>query len=204
MKTIMKIFLQGLVIVVPLILTIYCFYWLCTSAEAILGEGIKWILPEGYYVPGLGMVAGAIAIFAVGILMSVWITRQIVHFGEDIIQSIPLVKTLYGSIKDLMSFFAVSGDQKKAMEQVVLVSLDGQTGQLLGFLTRDSLNDIYGAGEGDQKVAVYLPMSYQIGGFTVFVAKENVQPIDMKVEDAMRFAMTAGVSSNTKDSAAGA
>lgn len=200
MRLIAKTFVKGLVVVVPLVVTGYAFYWLGTTAESVLGGLLQRMLPEGYYLPGLGVLAGFGVIFGVGVLMSLWLTRKLVHLGEAILERIPLVKTLYGSVKDLMSFFAVEGEKKKAMDQVVIVNLGDPYPSLLGFLTREDLDEIIRDDSGEDLVAVYLPMSYQIGGFTVFVPRSSITETDLRVEDGMRFAMTAGVSSSSKAS----
>ena len=69
---------------------------------------------------------------------------------------------------------------------------------LLGFVTRSSFDDAPAIPGGDDRVAVYLPMSYQIGGFTVMVPRSSIADVDMSVEECLRFAMTAGVAENKK------
>jgi uncharacterized membrane protein len=64
--------------------------------------------------------------------------------------------------------------------------------RLIGFLTREKVPELQSVGEQD-RIAVYVPMIYQIGGFTLFVPRESVQPVDMNAEDAMRLELTAGL-----------
>ncbi len=192
MTTMAKTFFKGLAVIVPVAITAYVLYWLATSAEAALGPLIRRVLPDGAYMPGMGLVAGVVVILGVGVLMNVWVTQRLVQLGEQTLQKIPLVKTLYGSVKDLMSFFG--GDKKDGLNQVVLVKFGDPPAHLLGFVTRDELGRLAQHLPDDDMIAIYLPMSYQIGGYTVMVPRSSIIPVDMTVEQGMRFAVTAGVS----------
>ena len=66
--------------------------------------------------------------------------------------------------------------------------------RLIGFVTRDDLSTLPGGLGSKDEIAVYLPMSYQIGGYTVLIPRQNVEPINISMEDAFRFTVTAGVS----------
>ncbi|MBN1491059.1 MAG: DUF502 domain-containing protein, partial [Phycisphaerae bacterium] len=120
MKRVSRIFLQGLLALLPIALTLYIVYWLGSSAEALLGRGIRLIVPDRWYWPGMGLIAGFAAVFAVGVLTQAWIVRRLIQWGEALLNRIPLVKSLYSSVSDLMSFF--SGSDKQGLSQVVLVT----------------------------------------------------------------------------------
>jgi uncharacterized membrane protein len=191
MKALSRIFAQGLLAVLPVSITIYILYWLGWSAESLLGGLIQKVIPPERYWPGMGLVAAVLLIFAVGMVMNAWIIRTVFGWGEDLLNRIPLVKTLYGPMRDLLNFFSAS--DRKAMSQVVVVTLGETRVRLLGFVTRQTFTDLpRGVGEAED-VAVYLPMSYQLGGFTTIVPRSAIQPINMSLEAAMRFALTAGV-----------
>lgn len=192
MKKVGKLFLQGLMAILPIVLTLYVLYWLAASAENNLGGLIRLFIPDRWYVPGLGLAAGFLLILGVGILLRIWLFRKLFEWGEDLLEKLPLVKSFYGSIRDLMGFFDPS--KKKDFDKVVMVSLEGINARLIGFVTREDFQDLPEGIGKDQTVAVYLPMSYQMGGFTVFVPRERIEPVDMTIEEAMRFALTAAVS----------
>ncbi len=188
-----KILLQGLVAMLPALLTIYVLYWVVWSAETLLGSGIKVLLPEGWYIPGMGLLAGVAAIFLFGLALNAFLVRKVVDWAEAALNRIPLVKTLYGSVKDFIGFFAA----KKGGEfnQVVAVNLafGGTPMRLIGFVTRSDFAGLP-AGIGDTgEIAVYLPLSYQIGGFTVIVPRGAVRPIDISTQRAMGFVLTGGI-----------
>ena len=192
MKKLSGIFLKGLAAVLPIAITLYLLYWIGSSAESLLGGLLKQVMPERWYVPGMGLVAGGGLIFLLGILLNAYVVQTLWDWGERLLSRIPFVKTIYGATQDLMVFFA--NDQEQALGQVVTVPL-GDTGyRVVGFVTRQDLSTLPEGLGADDTVAVYTPMSYQIGGYTLLVPRSAVVPVDMTVEEALRFALTAGVS----------
>jgi uncharacterized membrane protein len=192
MKVIGKLFLKGLVAILPLAVTVYVLYWLGGSAESVMGVLLRGILPDDKYVPGMGMLFGFLLILLCGILLRAWIVRRIFGLMDRIMESVPLVKSLYGAVKDLMRFFDPSKEEE--FDNVVMVSIPGTSLRLMGFVTRQDFAGLPAGIAKKDTVAVYLPMSYQLGGFTVMAPTAQVQPVDMSVEEAMRFCLTAGVS----------
>ncbi len=189
MRQISRIFLTGLVTLLPIAITIYILYAVITSLERGLGN----LLPETIYRPGMGLLSGVVIVFLIGLLLHAWIFRRLFAYGERLMQRIPVVSTIYGAVRDLMGFLS-SESKNKTASQTVLVTLGQTRLRLLGFVTREDLTGLP-AGMGDKEtVAVYFPMSYQIGGFTAMVPRSALQPIDLSFQDGMRFAMTAGMS----------
>jgi uncharacterized membrane protein len=191
MKKIMRKLLAGLATILPVVITAYVLYWLATSAEKLLGGAIRLTLPEGWYWPGMGIAAGIVLIFVVGLLMQAWIVKSLVAWGERVVLRIPFIKTVYGAVRDLMGF--VTQGRDPALRQVVAVKIGDENLKLIGFVTREDLTDFPGAIGGQDMIAVYLPMSYQLGGYTVIVPRSAVQPVDMSLEEATRFVLTGGV-----------
>jgi uncharacterized membrane protein len=189
-----RIFVQGLAVVAPVAVTAYVVYWLAATSEKLLRRAIVTVVPDEYYVPGLGVVSALVVVFVIGLLVQVWFVRRLVRWGETILDRIPLVKLLYGAMRDMMNFFG--SDASRRFHQVVTVSLDNGGATLLGLMTREDFDGLPEDLAGDDEVAVYLPMSYQLGGFTVFVPRARLTRLDMSIEDAIRFAVTAGVSAN--------
>ncbi len=198
MKYLGRIFLTGVLTVLPVLATVYLLIWLFTTAESFLGKPLQWLIPEGFYRAGMGLVVGVVVIFVVGILMRAYIVRRLFEFTEKLLLRLPLIKTIYGALRDFFGLFAGQDDQVAL--QVVTVQLPGSDMRLMGFVTRDHFSDLPGgvANEGD--VAVYLPMSYQIGGYTVFMPRSRITPVDMSREQAMRFVLTAGLRSKPSES----
>ncbi len=186
-----KIFLRGLIAFVPMALTIYIVYWTITRAEAVTRNLIAYVIPERFLVPGMGLFIAVLVVFLLGLFLSAYLARVIYGFGERVLERIPVVKSIYGMIRDMLDFFT---HRKKAQyDRVVMVRLFGGDMKVIGFVTRDDFHDLP-VGIGDAKtIGVYLPMSYQLGGYLVMVPKESVEPVDMSMEDALRFAVTAGM-----------
>ncbi len=190
MKGFSKIFFTGLAAVLPVLLTVYILSWLATKAESVLGGTIKLLLPDRWYTPGMGLVAGVVLIFLVGLTLRAWVVRRFFSLGERLLNRIPLVKAIYGSIRDLMNFFS---GKDQGFSQVVLVRLGDTQMKLLGFVTREDFSDLPAGLAGDGIVAVYMPMSYQIGGYTVMLPRSAIEPVNMSMQEAMKFVVTGGM-----------
>jgi uncharacterized membrane protein len=192
MKLLSQLFLKGLAVILPITLTVYVFFWLGSYAESVVQARFEKILGTQYYFPGLGILGGMLIILLMGLLAELWIVKWLVSAGEGLFLRIPLVKIICGGLKDLMSFVTSASDGK-SVGKTVMVSI-GNDMQLMGLVTRSDFSDLP-RGIGDKNtVAVYLPMSYQLGGFTVYLPKDKTQPIDMPSNNAMRFTFTAGIS----------
>jgi len=193
MRKVSKAFFTGLAAILPIAITIYILYWLGTSAEKALGN----LLPSRFYLPGMGLAAGIAVIFLIGLALQAWVFRRLFAYGETLLKRIPVVKTVYSAVRDLIAFFSESKD--KTANQVVMVTLGDTNLRLMGFVTRDDFSAYPKGIAAEDTVAVYFPMSYQVGGFTAMMPRSAVQAIDMSFQDAMRFALTAGMSSGEKN-----
>ncbi|HLS99564.1 MAG: DUF502 domain-containing protein [Porticoccaceae bacterium] len=190
MKRAVKLVLQGLAAVLPLGLTLYFIVWLLTNIEGLARPVVLWLVPDRLYFPGLGVLAALVALFAVGLLVNAYVIRHLIALGERTMESIPLVKSLYGAIRDLMRVFSLA--ERKDMQSVVAIDIGNDT-QLIGFVTGEHAGKRLFPEDKGPRVGVYLPMSYQIGGFTVYVPRERLTPLDIGIEEAMRIAITGGV-----------
>jgi len=187
--TINRRLFAGLLAVLPILATIYLIYWGVTSIEGGLAVLLGLVLPEEAYRPGLGLLVGLCIILLVGIMVETFIVRKMLGWFEGAICKIPVVKIIYGSIRDLLAFVARGKDSGGG--QAVWVTLGVGELRMLGFVTRENLHEF--SGELQDMVVVYLPVSYQIGGYTVIVPRSQVTPAGLPFEKAMRFVMTAGV-----------
>lgn len=196
MKKPIKLVLQGLAAVFPLGLTLYFLFWLLVKIEDLARPALLWLLPAPWYFPGLGIAAVIVLLFFVGLLVNAYVIRHLLAWGEQLMESIPLVKSVFGAIKDMMRVFSLA--DKKEMKTVVAVDV-GNDMYLIGFLTGEhSGKRLFGESpenEGD-RVGVYMPMSYQIGGFTVYVPRQRLKILDIGIEEAMRIAITGGAKGN--------
>lgn len=188
MKRLGNILLKGLLTILPIGLTLYFVYWMGVTTETLLSKPIKLAIGANYW-PGMGLITGFLLLFVVGLAVNAFLVRRFLGIGEELLLRVPVVKTVYSAIRDMTRL--VNTDKKKGdLDRVV--TLDLGFGRLIGFVTQEHANTL-GLGGGDDLVAVYLPMSYQIGGYTVYLPRSRVVETDLTVEQAMRIVLTGGV-----------
>ncbi|MDC1221708.1 DUF502 domain-containing protein [Salibacteraceae bacterium] len=174
-----KYFVRGLIFLVPVAATVYVIF------QAFIY--IDGIIP--YEIPGLGLLTLLVTITIFGVLASTVLAQPLIYWGNHILDSAPIIKTIYSSIKDLITAFV--GNQKRFDQPVLVKMYENATVQKLGFMTSDDLSDL-GIMKG--QVAVYLPHSYAFSGNLFIVPAENVTLIDASASDIMKFIVSGGVS----------
>lgn len=184
-KRILGYFLSGLLLVVPISVILFIIYKLFVYFDSIIPLAI----------PGLGLITLFAAITFLGFLASSFITQPIRKRANLILDRVPLLKTIYTAITDLLSAFV---GQKKSFSRPVLVKLSRSSDiEKLGFITNDDLSNLQiPAG----KIAVYLPHSYNFSGNLYIVPAENITPISANTAEVMKFIVSGGVTDlgNTK------
>ncbi|MFO0450576.1 MAG: DUF502 domain-containing protein [Pseudomonadota bacterium] len=191
MKSVSNVLMKGLAAVLPIGLTIYVVWWLAATAESLMRRFLTLVIAEQHYYPGMGILVGLVLLLIVGTLVNAYVVRRVLGFWEEQFARIPVVKTIYGAIRDVARLLPASGGKKRDLQSVVVVQWGDV--RMIGFVTRDELPELELQAGGVDLVAVYFPMSYMIGGYTVFVPKASAQPLDMPVEAAMRLVLTGGV-----------
>lgn len=187
-KKVWKWFLQGIVLVAPAALTIALLYWLGSWAERTVGSMIAALLPEGWYFRGIGLVVGFLAVLAIGLAGNIFLIRWVVSTVEHILDRIPLIKSLVQAFKDVARLFTQGVDAQ--LGQVVTVEVAGA--KLIGFITQHDVRMPVDGLDQDHLVAVYMPMSYQLGGYTVYVTRDQITTLNIPVDQAMRAVLTGG------------
>jgi uncharacterized membrane protein len=197
MNALGKLFLKGLAVVIPVALTLAILWWMAAGAERLMGAILKFTLPDGWYVSGMGLVSGLAMIALIGLLSHVLIFQKLFNLGETIFHRLPLVKTIYTAIKDFIAY--LNPEKGSEMGKVVMVQLPGQSFQLIGFVTREQFTDLPFTPTAEDPVAVYMPMSYQIGGYTLFLPRECLTPLNITFEQAMRLVLTGAVTKHSDE-----
>lgn len=188
MKNLYRYFFRELITVLPVALTLYLLYIFLAWSETLT----LWVLRPligGFYVPGLGLVFGVLIILLIGYLVSKPGVRKLLSFAELPFTNLPVVKSIYNSLKSFADYFSPAG--KQGEQSVVILRMPGHAMEIVGLITRRSFTDLPAGFLPGERVAVYLPMGYMIGGYTVFVPADWVQPIAMSVEEAMRSSLIA-------------
>ncbi|AGH95160.1 DUF502 domain-containing protein [Pseudobdellovibrio exovorus] len=198
MNKLQKIFASGLITFLPLAVTIYIVYAGVTIVENLLGNLLRTILPTQYYIPGFGFLSTLILIFLLGLLLNNFVTAGLFQRLQEKLTEVPLIKVVYSPLRDLMNLFSRK-QGGNALQKVVLVKFDGGQKEILGLVTRESFQDVdKNLQIGADKIAVYIPMSYGLGGYTLLIPKSQVIPIDIPVEKAMSLALTAWIKTDSQ------
>lgn len=179
MKTLTRSFVNGVLLVAPIAITGYAVYTVVTFVDNLIGVT----------VPGLGILLVFALILGVGAVASNVVGQRLVRLVEHTINHVPVIKLLYGSIKDLLGAFV--GEQKTFTKPVVVELVPGSDVRVLGFVTADRFEDPNLV----RHVAVYLPQSYNVAGNLVLVPKSRVQPLDAEGAQCLAFVMSGGVTS---------
>ncbi len=182
---------RGLVVVLPIGFTVWLLWWIGSSTEALLQRVILLMVPPEHYLPGMGIVAALLLLLAAGTLFNALIVQSALASWERFLDRIPVVKTIYGATRDFMKLIPAGG-RRRDLRRVVLARF-GEA-QVIGFVTQDEASELGIVGAQEGLVAVYFPMSYQIGGYTVLVPRARLVQLDIPVEAAMRMVLTGGVS----------
>lgn len=191
MKTLSKIFLQGLFAVLPIVLTIAIIVWLISTLETYLSKLLLLVMPASMYWPGLGLILGIALIFGLGLLIKFYLGQLIIRGLNKLMERIPVVSAVYSAFNDMVRFLSPS--EKEELQKAVLVEVQ-EGAEVIGFVTSEDVS----LGERSELIAVYIPMSYQIGGFTLFMPKDKVKELDMAPSEAMKKVLTASMGSEKK------
>jgi len=188
-KRLPQYFVRGLIAILPLVLTVYLLFALVAWSESLASYLIRPLLGS-FYIPGLGLLVAIGIIILAGYLISRQDTSRLFNWVELPFTNTPVVRSIYNSLKSFADYFSPQ-NPGEATQQVVILRWPGQPLEVVGLVTRSHVQGLpAGFTQGD-RVAVYLPMGYMIGGYTVFVPREWLTPIDMSVEEAMRSALIA-------------
>jgi uncharacterized membrane protein len=189
MKTILKYFLRGLLVFVPVGLTIFILVYVFTSLDKLFSK----LFPITF--PGMGFLVTIGGIFLIGFLASNFVGKKLFGLLDKILNKVPLVKMLHGAIRDLVEAFA--GEEKK-FDKPVMASLGQGGAKVMGFVTRETMANL---GLADY-VAVDLPQSYNFAGNVLLFPKDAVKPLDINSSEAMTLIVSGGVAGAKEEQSA--
>lgn len=194
MRGISAAFIRGLFVILPVVISIQLTVWMITTVESWLAPPLKQVL-GAVYIPGMALILVAVITTVVG-LSSRWAVADFVWgLPGRVLERLPVLKQIYGTLKDVME---IMGGKKFEDEAVVMVELPNTEARLIGIVTvrkKGSGNTI--ASElDDEHIAVYLPMSFQVGGYTIIVPKKYTRSLDLSPADALQLVLSGGVVSD--------
>jgi uncharacterized membrane protein len=183
-----RTFITGFFVTVPLVVSVVAIVWMFRFADRLtagLGEAVI-----GRHIPGLGIIATAVAVLIAGLLARNVIGRRLLRRGEQLLLHVPVFRTIYTPVKQLMNAF--SPDNESGFKRVVLVETDRAAGRYsLGFLTREFTVD---RGRGPEvRLAVYVPTNNLYLGDVIVCAPERVTFPELTVEEGIRVFLTGGM-----------
>lgn len=186
MKDFLKYFLQGLLLFIPLIITVFVLMKLFDFFAGLFS--FVGISNSTFVNTTLGLMLTIGFVTILGLLASSFVFKQIFSFVEDKLEHAPFVRHIYSPIKDFTNAFV--GNKKRFNKPVLVVTNVESRIEEIGFITNHDLAHL-GVKE---KVAVYMPLSYSLSGRLIIVPKENVKPLDADAAEAMKFVVSGGVS----------
>lgn len=190
MKKLLNYFFQGLLVVIPISVTIVVIYKIIFWIDGLLPFQLPVKLPGigEVNIPGLGILTIVVGITIFGYFAKFFVANPFFLLLERLLERTPLLKIIYTSVKDLIEAFV---GEKKRFNQPVLVTVNKESQvQRIGFITKNDLTEI---GISNQKLAVYLPFSYGFNGQLVIVPSENVEKINASGTEMMKFVISGGV-----------
>ena len=177
MARLLNHFFRGVVLLAPLVFTLYVCVRVFTTIDGWLG------IP----IPGVGFLATVILITLFGFLASSFLTRRLMGMVEALLNRLPFVRLLYSSTRDLLNAFV--GEKRRFDKPVLVTPFPGGSARALGFVTQESLASM---GLLEQ-VTVYLPQSYNFAGSLLIFPTRDVTPLDAESADVMAFIVSGGV-----------
>jgi uncharacterized membrane protein len=197
-----KYFITGLLILVPLVITL----WVLSLIIGTMDQSLL-LLPErwqpktllGFYLPGLGTILTLLTIFVVGLLAQNFIGNYVIAAWESVLRRIPVVNSIYSGVKQVSDMlFSPSGN---AFRKALLVQYPREGSWTIAFMTGIPGGDVSNHLQGDY-VSVYVPTTPNpTSGFFLMMPKADVIELDMSVDAALRYIVSMGVVAPEKTAA---
>ena len=182
MKKLINYFLQGLLYIVPITVTLYVVVFVFKKIDGILANQFTELFP------GIGFIIIIFLITIIGYIGSAAITNPINSFFRNLLKKAPLLETIYSAVKDLMNTFV---GKKKGFQKAVFVKIfDNSNIERIGFITNEDLKSL---NINNKRVLVYIPHSYNFSGNLFVVEKKYITPIDAPSSEIMKLIVSGGV-----------
>lgn len=187
----LQYFLQGLLVIAPIAITIYAVYWIVSSIDSQIPLFTAKDADGKIYVRnyGLGFLIVIVAICLIGYLSSFFIKNRLFNLFDSLLVRTPGIRLIYSTVKD---FFEAFAGEKKKFNRPAIANIDDSDVWRVGFITQEDAAN-FGF---DEYVAVYIPMAYSIAGNVYLLPRSRVRSIaGVNATEAMKFAISGGVTS---------
>ncbi|QQE72973.1 DUF502 domain-containing protein [Brevibacillus composti] len=188
MKRLLRYFLNGLLVITPIVVSIYAVAYLVRLVDELGQKVFGLILPVIPFGAGLVLTLGVIIL--IGFISQHWLAQKLIRWIDALFNRFPVLKTLYNSVKETLQSFV---GEKRSFSQVVMVQEPNGV-RRIGFVTTEDLAFL---GCPPDMIAVYIPHGMQVSGELKLFPRDSgqIEFLDVSVEDAMRFCLTAGIAS---------
>ena len=177
-------FATGILVVVPIGVTILILVWIFGALDNILQPVIRSIW--GRTFPGVGFGVTIVLIYLAGVIASNIVGRRLIHYGESLLAKVPVVRYLYAGIKQILESFSKPG--KTGFMQVALVEFPKEGMRAIGFITNESYDK-----SGERLLNVFIPTSPNpTSGFLEIVTEDKIIRTNISVDDALKMVVSAG------------
>ena len=192
MKKLSQSFLVGLSILLPVVLSVQLVIWTFRTIESWLKPAWLIILPEQYYFPGIAVLSFIVLATLIGVSSRLSSAKQIWKLPGNLLERTPVVNLIYNTIKD---FFNLMGGKTFSEQSVVWVKLSDSDARVMGIVTKQAKDPDSKLSQlmSDDEVAVYLPMSYNAGGYMLVVPSSQIEKANIEPGEALRLIMSAGL-----------
>lgn len=185
-----RYFLGGVLVVVPFILTFIVLRFLFQSIDGILQPYLHDLL--GYYRTGLGLVTTLLIVLLAGVLTRNFVGHKIYRVGERLLTQVPLIRPIYSASKQLLA--ALTRSDTGSFQEVALIEYPRQGLYSICFISQRTTIEVHG--KSDEYCTCFVPSTpTPVSGMTVVVPTRDVHPVDMSVEDGVKFLVSGGVAS---------
>jgi uncharacterized membrane protein len=185
MNRLISYFLQGMLLLAPVFVTVYVVVALFTTFDDFANDAVEFVF--GKRIFGLGFLVLMVFITFIGYISSLFIVKPLFAAIDKLIMKTPGIKIIYSGLKDLITAFA---SDKRKFDKPVLINMNhNPLVQRMGFITQKDLSEF---GLKD-KVAVYIPHSYNFSGNLFIVDPKEVTPMDISSTDALKFMVSGGI-----------
>ena len=189
-KKVFQYFIQGLLVLAPVAITVYIIFWLFFNIDMLLLPVYRLFSSnpqEPFYIPGLGFVIIISFVILVGYLSSFFVVNKIIEFLDHLMERTPGIKVIYSFVKDFSAAFA---GKKRRFKKAALVSIYQPDVWQIGFITNEDVSQ-FGL---EDYVTVYIPQTYAVAGGLFFIKMDRVKLItDIPPADVLKFAISGGV-----------
>jgi uncharacterized membrane protein len=191
MQKFSAVFIRGLIVLLPLLVTVWLLYFFYNFLDGILGNIISIFV--GHHIPGLGFILIIALIYFTGLISPLLVGKRLIDYGDEIMSKVPVVKSIYSSVKQINDVFFMQ-KESKGFNRACLVEYPRKGVWSVGFVTSDAAAEIAKKAGHHTMINVFIANTpTPATGFLIVVPSEEIKLLDMKIDDAFKYVISGGV-----------